>query len=752
MAIDLQQFHQTFFEESFEGLDIMESNLLDLDVGAADVDIINTIFRAAHSIKGGSGTFGFLEVTSFTHLLETLLDEMREGKRNVDQTAVDCLLQSVDCLRAMLSATRDGETIDSQIVEENKTRLRKILDNDANGQAPASADTARAIPPAAASNEQKNKGAAGWHISFRPHTHMLMTGNDPLNMLALLEELGELTVKVDTSHLPVFDELHPEDCYLGWQLTLKGDILEAEIREVFEWVEDECDLEISAISAPKETTAEPPQSHPETVSQTATDTQTTDEPGPQDDHRQEQDRRKGEERRQGQERRAAKPAGSEATSIRVGIDKVDDIINLVGELVITQSMLGQVGSEIEDGPSSDNHCIARLRERLVELERNTRELQESVMRIRMLPISFAFSRFPRMVRDLAQKMGKRIELEISGEQTELDKTIMEKIGDPLVHLIRNSIDHGIEPPEERLAAGKPETGTVYLDASHQGGNIVIEVRDDGRGLDREKILKKARQRGLVQDDELISDEKIYELIFEPGFSTADQLSDVSGRGVGMDVVRRNIRDLGGSVEIKSQLGQGTTMLIRLPLTLAILDGQLVSVGSQTYIVPLTSIIESLQIRPKQVKSIASKAQVYLLRNEYIPIIRLSDIFGVVTDNDGLDGGLMVVVEGGGQKAGLVVDDLLAQQQVVIKSLETNFKPVSGLSGATILGDGTVALILDTVGLIKHSKSVPRDLISFNLRGERTIDDREALASNTPEQAAFFGTINKEMAGERDTIH
>ncbi len=725
MSIDLKQFHQTFFDESFEGLDIMEANLLDLEAGSTDKDIINTIFRAAHSIKGGSGTFGFSEVAAFTHLLETLLDEMRDNKRKVDQESIDCLLQSVDCVRSMLNATRDGGDIHDQVVTENENRLIAILGkNNSNSTVDPEQETVELT-------QVNTSISTGWDIRFKPLASMLRTGNDPLPMFSVLSELGELSVTVDSSGLPNFDDLHPENCYLSWSLRLIGDVAKEQIYEVFEWVEDECDLDIVPIESGSEKDGA---KVPDALVSSAGEDCTKDGAGAQSIKKTDVGQVK-------------KTATSEVTSIRVGIDKVDDIINLVGELVITQSMLGQIGSEIDDDRECDNRRTERLREGLAQLERNTRELQESVMRVRMLPISFIFSRFPRMVHDLAKKMGKDIKLVITGEQTELDKTIMEKIGDPLVHLVRNSIDHGIEKPDERIAAGKPGTGTVYLDASHQGGNIVVEIRDDGKGLDCDRILSKAIERGLVNEDESISEEKIYDLIFQPGFSTAEALSDVSGRGVGMDVVRRNIRDLGGNVEIKSEQGKGTRMLIRLPLTLAILDGQLVSVGEETYIVPLTSIIESLQIKIAQVNTIAGQAQVYLLREDYIPIIHLSDIFSIPKEKLSIDGGLMVVVEGEGQKAGLIVDDLLAQQQVVIKSLETNYKPVNGLSGATILGDGTVALILDIAGLIRCAKLMDTSL----LRSQR-IADHAGEAQQGSGQEIIIANMNKEIPDEHDTIH
>jgi two-component system chemotaxis sensor kinase CheA len=386
---------------------------------------------------------------------------------------------------------------------------------------------------------------------------------------------------------------------------------------------------------------------------------------------------------------------ADSSSIRVSVEKIDELMNTVGELVITQAMLSQLGSKLE-GPTAE-----KLRGGLAQLERNMRELQESVMRVRMLPINVVFSRFPRMVRDLAQRLGKQVELKLTGEQTELDKTVLEKIGDPLVHLVRNSIDHGIEAPATRTAAGKPAAGTVHLDACHRGGNIAVEVSDDGGGLDKDRILAKARDRGLVGPNDMLTDEQVYDLIFLPGFSTAEKTTDVSGRGVGMDVVRRNIKELGGKIELRSEHGKGSKTIITLPLTLAIVDGQSVSVGSETYIVPLISIVESMQLKAADVSRLSGRGEVFSFRGYYLPIVRLYEIFGVEPHTKVLDEGLVVVAEGEGhQRVGLFVDDLLGQQQVVIKSLEANYGHVEGVSGATILGDGSVALILDVPGLIR----------------------------------------------------
>ena len=661
MAIDMSQFLDTFYAESFEGLEIMETELLELDTGAADNEIINTIFRAAHSIKGGSGTFGLNDVANFTHVMETLLDEMRDGRREVTQEAVNLLLASVDVLRDMLSSLRAGEDLDTERVDEAKKKLDVLL---------AGSDGMQPVSEESSPDDMRSTNETEWQIIFKPFPGMLQTGNDPVRIFKELGALGRLEVTSDVSGLPSFDQLVPEDCHVLWKIKLQGNIRRDEIDEVFSWVEGDCELEINAVSSDAEVDDKIIES------------------------------KKTSKKNSGKCEKHRKPKTSDSGSIRVSIDKIDDLINMMGELVITQSMLSQLGG-VE---KFDGAHIEKLRDGLVQLERNTREMQENIMRIRMLPISFVFQRFPRLVHDLSDKLDKKIELEMSGEQTELDKTVMEKIGDPLVHLVRNSIDHGIESPEQRKLAGKNESGVIKLNAFHEGGNIVIEIIDDGAGLDRDRIISKAVQNNMINEDDILSDEQVYELIFSPGLSTSDVVSDVSGRGVGMDVVRRNIRDLGGTVEVSSETGVGSIFTIRLPLTLAIMDGQSVSVGDEIYIIPLVSIVESVQVHLDEIKGVAGKASLYRLRNEYIPIVRLHDVFSIGTKCQQLEEGLLVVVEGEGIKIALFIDDLLGQQQVVIKSLETHYKKVKGISGATILGDGTVALIIDVAGLIRLSRT------------------------------------------------
>lgn len=683
----MAQFHQVFFEESFEGLDAMESGLLNLDMGDVDADEINTIFRAAHSIKGGSGTFGFTAVSDFTHVMETLLDEMRDGRRKVTQQAVDVLLGSVDCLREMLKAIQDGGEIDQQSVSKHQM----ALDSELNGastaepmQLPAQHETVGSVA-ITSSQPFGSEQISGWTIAFSPHLSLLKTGNDPVRMFRELATLGDLTVTADLRGLPDIYQLDPEECHLSWKLDLEGNVPASEVDEIFDWVEDDCDLAKQPIFPDQAFTHASPVSNPPTVENAKPAEIAPVSSQPVTAATEHKDAKKEE----------SKAAAKGSSSIRVDTGKIDTLINMVGELVITQSMLSLVGEHFELSK------LDQLKNGLSQLERHTRELQESVMNIRMLPISFVFSRFPRLAHDISGKLGKKIELRLVGEHTEVDKTVVELLSDPLVHLVRNSLDHGIEMPEARLAAGKPETGTVTLEAYHRGGNIVIEVSDDGKGLDRDKLKAKAIEKGLIEPDAILTDKQTYELIFMPGFSTAEKLTDISGRGVGMDVVRRNIQALGGNIEIISTLGKGSTISIHLPLTLAILDGQSVAVGDETYIVPLGSIIESLHAKEESLNRVVGRGETFQLRGQYLPIIRMHEIFNVTTaKHTKLTEGLLVVVEGQGVRCGLFVDDLLGQQQVVIKSLEANYRRVEGVSGATILGDGSVALILDIPGLVR----------------------------------------------------
>ncbi len=735
MSIDLSQFHQVFFEESYEGLDTMESGLLAMDIGQPDSEVINDIFRAAHSIKGGSGTFGFSQVADFTHVVETLLDEVRSGDRAITQTSLDLLLSSVDCIRGLLEQLQAGDDPDLSQAKSLKAEFEAVLagqepsgatqstESDSASSTSESVETAgdQSAPPPSQDNvgegngnegngnegdgnEGDGGGSHGWKIYFCPEAELLQSGNEPTRMFRQLSELcdGQFFVKAVTNKLPTVSAMNPEYCYLAWHIELRSAVDRADVDEVFEWVVDSAEIIIEPLALAS-TSTDPIASQP--ASETASEPSSTQpsvqantpaaaiEPSKASANETSEESAKEPSK---ETAKANKSTAQESSSIRVSIDKVDSLINMVGELVITQSMLGQLGRDF------DISRVQRLQEGLAQLEHNTRELQESVMKIRMMPISFVFSRFPRLVRDVSRTLSKKIELVMAGENTELDKTVMEKIGDPLVHLIRNSIDHGIEKPDVRASKGKPETGKVHLNAYHQSGNIVIEIKDDGAGLNTEKILQKAKQKGLVPEDAQLSKEQIFDLIFHAGFSTADQVSDLSGRGVGMDVVRSNIAALNGSIEVTSETDKGTRFVIRLPLTLAILDGQLVRVGEQIFIFPLVSIVESIQSDDQAINNVGGYSDVLKLRDEYVPILQLSKAFNIPTTQKNLQDQIICVVEADGEKSGVVVDELLGQQQVVIKSLEENYRKVEGISGATILGDGTVALIIDISGLAKMS--------------------------------------------------
>lgn len=656
MSMDLQRFHATFFEESREGLDAMEAGLLALESGQQDPEIINSVFRAAHSIKGGAGTFGFDAIAALTHVLETLLDELRAGKRALEPVAVDAMLSSVDVLRALLREAEHGQPADPQAVASIKARLEAVL----------SGQHAAAAPVAAAKVDDTPEA---WQIGFVPSPSLFMSGNDPLRIIRELEHLGSLQVAARMERLPGFDQLDPLEAHLAWDLGLVGKVPRSKIEDTFAWVVDDCELDIRPAAPPSlavHAPAEPVAAAPAAIAAAAPTA-------------------------------AAAPAAAahEAeTSIRVSVDKVDALINLVGELVITQAMLKQVSHALE--PAQAEQLLTGLD----LLERNTRDLQEAVIGVRMLPVDAVFRRFPRLVRDLSSRLGKHVRLRTIGEGTELDKGLIEKIADPLVHLVRNSIDHGLEMPDVRRDAGKDETGTITLAASHQGGHIVIEVSDDGRGLNRDKILSKALERGLAVPENP-SDAQVWDLIFQPGFSTADAVTDLSGRGVGMDVVRRNIQALGGEVQLESAAGNGTRVLIRLPLTLAILDGMTVSVAGETLILPLAYVLEALQPKAEDIRTMAGEGRVLRVRGEYLPILSLSEYYGY--GGRALDEPLVVVVEGDGQKIALEVDELVGQQQVVVKNIENNYRRIGGVSGATILGDGRVALIVDIGGLVRSLK-------------------------------------------------
>ena len=672
MKIDLSRFQAAFFEESAEHLTTMEEGLLQLERRPDDLDLVNRIFRAAHSIKGNSGMFKLTAITEFTHLLENLLDQLRTGQRELTKPVIDVLLESTDGLKHLIEAAKTGDGHDEGRIGILRERL---AGGAVNPQVPT------------VTEGQILQTSRRVKIEWTPGPTLFQRGLDPVQIVKELEHLGRVhTVLRGVEGLPALVDLDPERCYLAWTFVLDTAESDQRIAEVFEFVREDSQITME----PDASTVCPSISTHSVVPAVPTGSSASSRPAAAI----------GEV----SSTMVSSPSGtvakkSDGPSIRVDTEKIDKLINLVGELVITQSMLSQLGNHFE------NPDLPVLQERLAQLERNTREIQERVMSIRMLPVAMVFNKFPRVVRDLAAKSGKDIQLILAGEETELDKTVIESIGDPLTHLIRNAADHALESPEERLALGKPAQGTVRLSAYQEGGNIYISVQDDGRGLNRDKIVAKARASGIIGPDEQLSDEQVWLLIFRAGFSTAEKVTEVSGRGVGMDVVRRNIEGLGGTIAIKTAAGQGTIFLLKLPLTLAIVEGMAVRVGSETYLVPLLSIIESLQPPVGAVKTIAGKGQVINVRGVYIPIVRLYEAFHLKADHTEPTQAILIIVETESERVALMVDELLGQQQVVIKNLEQNFHRVDGIAGATILGDGTVGFIVDVRGMLALSRGV-----------------------------------------------
>ncbi len=695
-GIDLSQFYQVFFEEAGENLDRMEQLLLEVDIEAADDEELNSIFRCAHSVKGGAATFGFNDVAELTHQMETLLDKLRRHELAPTAPMVDVLLASGDALRAQL-ARHQGAGGDAVDTADLLASIRALV----SGEAPAPlaavpAPTPAPAEPAPATPARAEAGSNVRALELRvgPLDHPEMADN----LVELFKEITDLgtiepidggqaidgmrrfrivTTSSDNDLLDLFTFHVPREAVAllptgpgyGFHDGAPGAPPEEPVTDPGYGFFDEAPGAPGS-AAPVASAAAVPAAAPASEAKPAV------RPAA----------------------KADKPSAAtlESSTLRVSVEKVDQLINLVGELVITQAMLAQNGKNV------DTALYQQLAAGLADLERNTRDLQESVMSIRMIPMSVVFNRFPRMLRDLAAKLGKKVEFVTHGEATELDKGLVEKITDPLTHLVRNSCDHGIESPAERVAKGKPEHGTITLSASHQGGSIVIEVRDDGKGLSREKLLKKARERGIDAPDSM-SDSEVWGLIFAPGFSTAEVVTDVSGRGVGMDVVKKNITSLGGTVEIDSAEGYGMSVKVRLPLTLAIMDGMSVGVGEEVYILPLSSVVESFQVQPGMIRTIGASGRVVEVRDEYMPVLELEHVFNVPRFDFENVSAIMVVAEAEGGRVALLVDELLGQQQVVVKNLESNYRRVDDVSGATIMGDGRVALILDVGSLVRRAR-------------------------------------------------
>ncbi|QDT61520.1 Chemotaxis protein CheA [Stieleria bergensis] len=794
MQIDLSAFHAAFFDEAHDHLETMEASLLRIESEADDEELLNEIFRAAHSIKGASGTFGFHDIGNFTHVLENLLDHLRQGNLAVNSDLVGALFESLDVLTGLVAAAQDGSDIPENI-DQVVQRLHAInADGDAPEPAAVQSEAADCetnespTPPAAsetnsksmeqasesgadptggqpvetAANEQPPQSesqddAKRWKIFLRPATDYFQFGQDALLLLRELAELGRFeSVELHQDELPPFDKLEPESCHLAWTVILQTNADQETIQDVFMFLDDDSQLTITPLGqstltesesvgdptrdAVAQTTPEPTTTASETEPSTETIaedineqleqlsadlTTASDKPEPATtapsplaestanaaEPSASQPTTASEAATPAQATPAkpaakAKPAaakneaalgGRSRETIRVDRDRLDKLINQIGELVIGASMVEQDWCKV---------AAAETTTSMNQLGKIVRDLQEMSLSLRMVPIAATFQKMTRIVRDLSNKLGKKINFESIGEETELDKTVVDSIGDPLIHMIRNSVDHGIESPEERIAAGKPAEGTVTVHAYHQGGNIYIRLTDDGKGLNVEAIRKKALSQGVISEGDELSHQEICDLIFHPGLSTAEKISDVSGRGVGMDVVRRNIAELKGSVGVHSEPGKGSTITVRLPLTLAIMDGLTVRLNQDVYIIPLLSVIESFRPGPSDVKRLAGKVEVVQVRGEVVPLVRLHRLFGIDGAVSDPTDGLLVLVDDHEGKFALLVDDLLGQQQVVTKNLEANFQKVVGVAGATILGDGRIALILDIAGLTALKPALP----------------------------------------------
>ena len=728
--MDMNEIKEIFFQECEEQLAELESGLLKLNDGDRDPETVNAVFRAVHSIKGGAGAFGLEELVAFAHVFETTLDCVRSNKLEPTQDVLKVMLKSADVLADLVTCSRDGGS-----VEESRTRgLVKELEALANGEAPPAAEAPKAAKPVAAApakptddsgfqpipftfdgfgEEENVVEQFTYEVTFKPTRELYSKGNEAALLLRDLSRFGEMGIACDMDQLPALENMDPEASYFGWKISITTPKSEEEVRAVFEFAEWDCELEVKPaevsegeqlpmIPVPFDLSAlddEPAEPTPQT------ETAATEEASANvvkavnaAVEKKESAAAAAAAAAAATQNNAAAAASSAGQTIRVDLDRVDRLINLVGELVINQAMLSQ--SVIEN----DNNGVSSINMGLEELQQLTREIQDSVMAIRAQPVKPVFQRMSRIVREVADMVGKQIRLVTEGENTEVDKTVIDKIAEPLTHMIRNAVDHGIESPEKREAAGKDPEGTIKLSAKHRSGRILIELQDDGGGINRERVKQKAIDNDLISPDANLSDEEIDNLIFAPGFSTADKISDISGRGVGMDVVKRSIQALGGRISISSRPGLGSTFTMSLPLTLAVLDGMVVTVAGQTLVVPLTAIVETLQPEASAIHSFGANQRLISIRNSFCPLVDVGRILNFRTNQaNPVDGvALLVESEGGGQRA-LMVDAIQGQRQVVIKSLEANYTHVPGIAAATILGDGRVALILDVDAVVGASR-------------------------------------------------
>ncbi len=670
---DFERFRATFFEECAEIIPDLEERLCSLRVGEADAEGLNAIFRAAHSIKAGAAAFNFVALVEFAHVFEAMLDRLRDNRIQRSEQVFDVIIRAGDVLAELVEAAKDGREPPAGFGADVASELQDIL----NGGAPeGAAAPAKAPAQRAPATQQRFRT---WRIQFEPLRELFRHANEPLLIIRELRRLGQLTVECSSDKLPKLANLDPEDAYLSFVFHLATHEPYASIAEAFEFVDEDCVLKIEDVSVEDDAAAGGAEA---------------DEDGEEDEEAKPANATKAAPQANKPE---AAHATKGATSIRVDLARVDRLVNMVGELVITQAMLAQ---QILDQSGGQRQQWIQGSE---ELAAHTRELQECVMAIRMQPVRSVFARMPRLVRDISSRLGKKVKLVTSGDQTEVDKTVIEELADPITHMIRNAIDHGVENEATRLAAGKAGVATIELSAAQRAGNILITIADDGAGIDRQRVLQSAIAKGIVREDAKLSDDEIHNLIFAPGFTTAEKVTEVSGRGVGMDVVRRNISNLGGRIQIQSAPGKGTRFTLVIPLTLAVLDGMLVAAGAEKYILPLASIVGTIRPDKRQVRTVTGGAQIVSVRGEYIRLIPIHRVFNVPNAIADPSKALLVIVETeNGAKTGLVVDELIGQQQVVVKSLTENSEPVPGISGATILGNGRVALILDLEGICAMS--------------------------------------------------
>ncbi|MCK9907770.1 chemotaxis protein CheA [Microbacteriaceae bacterium K1510] len=716
----LDQLKNTFFDECSEALQQIEGGLTDIRQGNGSDDTINAVFRSVHSVKGGAGIFGFDSLVGFAHVFETVLDAMRDGSLAPSPDIVDVLLPANDVLTDLISMSRAGEAIPANYGHESRAALERLLgktegdEPDGGDPAPADFEGLDFMPVMADQMDDMAGGPAGgkqtYRIAFRPQPEMLRRGSEPLSIIRELQKLGELSLTAETDKLPPLSEIVHDRPYLSWTGTLCTEASREQIDEIFEFVA-ECEVEIAveqpAAPAPMPVVFTPPPAAETPVASLPVHQAPSVAPAAPTPAAEPAEA----------SARAAPPKAA-ATTMRVEVEKIDRVVNMVGELVIAQAMLGQIVHNLPEDTSS------RLTQILDEVIHHTRELKDSVMSMRAQAIGAVFQRMPRLVRELATKTGKKVQLEMHGENTEVDRSIIERLGDPLTHIIRNSIDHGIESPAARAAAGKSEEGIICLSAEHRGGRIVVEVRDDGGGIDPDRVLKKAREKGLVSPDAVLTEDEINNLIFMPGFSTAETISDISGRGVGMDVVRRNIQDVGGRITIKSERGRGMTLQLALPLTLAVMDGMVIKVSHETYVLPMSAIVECLRPSRNDIHNLVGGRGLLQLRGNLVPVVHLCDLLDMGADNSEPDERVVIIADAGdGTRLGIIVDELLGHQQVVVKSMEESYGAVPGVAGATILGNGRVALILDVEKLSELAVTQ-----TYSFTGGRSRTSEPALAS------------------------